>query len=158
MTEVCFTEYQNYNFVKNNFLQRYYSRIYLHSRNTGNTFECLLLKKRVIFIFRSVKSEKERGENPSGQLTWPMVWLTLSSRMIIDWKKSFRWLNFKNSKNCEYYEKVIKELKEPCQARAEVFEYDVKQTREKFKRCTGICKDASVKIKTASGIAWFHEG
>ena len=31
------------------------------------------------------------------------------------------------------YEKVIKELKERCQARDEVFEYDVKQTREKFK-------------------------
>ena len=29
--------------------------------------------------------------------------------------------------NSEYYEKVIKELKEQCQARNEVFEHDVKQ-------------------------------
>ena len=38
-----------------------------------------------------------------------------------------------------------------------MFEYDVKQTREKFKRCTGICKDAAMKIKTASGITRFQE-
>ena len=41
--------------------------------------------------------------------------------------------NVKNSKNSEHYENVIKVLKERCQARDEVFEYDVKQTREKFK-------------------------
>ena len=57
MTKVCLTEYRNCNFAKNNFFQRYYSRMYLHSRNTGNIFECLLLKKRAIFIFRSVKSD-----------------------------------------------------------------------------------------------------
>ena len=38
-----------------------------------------------------------------------------------------------------------------------MFEYDVKQTREKFKRCIGICKDAAMKIKTASGITRFQE-
>ena len=41
--------------------------------------------------------------------------------------------------------------------RDEVFEYDVKQTREKFKRCIGICKDTAMKIKTASGITRFQE-
>ena len=65
--------------------------------------------------------------------------------------------NVKNSKNSEYYEKVIKELRERCQARDEVFEYDVKHTREKFKRCIGICNDAAMKIKTASGITRFQE-
>ena len=65
--------------------------------------------------------------------------------------------NVKNGKNSEYYEKVIKELKERCRARDEVFEYDVKQTREKFKRCIGICKGAAMKIKTASGITRFQE-
>ena len=65
--------------------------------------------------------------------------------------------NVKNSKNSEHYEKVIKELKGRYHARDEVFEYDVKQTREKFKRCIGICKDAAMKIKTASGISRFQE-
>ena len=65
--------------------------------------------------------------------------------------------NVKNSENSEYYEKVFKELKERCQARDHVFEYDVKQTREKFKRCIGIFKDASVKIKIAFGITRFQE-
>ena len=72
-------------------------------------------------------------------------------------KEKLLMTNVKNSKNSEYYEKVIKELKERCQARDEVFEYDVKQTREKFKRCIGICKDAAMKIKTASGITCFQE-
>ena len=65
--------------------------------------------------------------------------------------------NVKNSKNSEYYEKVIKELKGRCHARDEVFEYDVKQTREKLKHRSGICKDAAMKIKTLSGIKWFQE-
>ena len=72
-------------------------------------------------------------------------------------KEKFLLANVKNSKNSEYYEKVIKELKEQCQARDQVFEYDLKQTRGKFKRCIGICKDASMKIKTASGITRFQE-
>ena len=38
-----------------------------------------------------------------------------------------------------------------------MFEYDAKQAREKFKRCIGICKDAAIKIKTASGIIRFQE-
>ena len=88
------------------------------------------------FSFSKIRKRKGRKSQWSTNLT-----------------NGFRCLNVKNSKNSEYYEKVIKELKEPCQARAEVFEYDVKLTREKFKRCTGICKDAAMKIKTASGIA-----
>ena len=65
--------------------------------------------------------------------------------------------NVKNSKNNEYYEKVIKELKERCQAHDELFEYHVKPTREKFKRCIRICEDAPMKIKSASGITRFEE-
>ena len=72
-------------------------------------------------------------------------------------KEKLLMTNVKNSKNSEYYEKVIKELKERCQARDEVFEYDVKHTREKFKSCIGNCKDAAMKIKTASGITRFQE-
>ena len=60
--------------------------------------------------------------------------------------------NAKNSKNSEYYENVIKELKGRYHAHDEVFEYDVKQTREKFKHRSRICKDAAMKIKTLSGI------
>ena len=65
-------------------------------------------------------------------------------------KEKLLFTNVKNSKNSESYEKVIKEIKERCQACNEVFEYDAKQTREKFKRCIGICKDAAMKIKTVS--------
>ena len=72
-------------------------------------------------------------------------------------KENLLLTNVINSKYSEYYERVIRELKERCQARDEVFEYDVKQMREKFKRCIGICKDAAMKIKAASGITRFQE-
>ena len=70
-------------------------------------------------------------------------------------KEKLLMTNVKNSKNSEFYEKVIKELKEQCQAGDEEFEYDAKQTREKFKCNIGICKDATMKIKAALGITRF---
>ena len=37
------------------------------------------------------------------------------------------------------------------------FEFDVKQTRTKFKSCISICKNAAITIRTASGIKRFQE-
>ena len=37
------------------------------------------------------------------------------------------------------------------------FYYDVKQTRDKFKRCVAMCREAALKIKTKSGINLFQE-
>ena len=36
--------------------------------------------------------------------------------------------------------------------RGEEYTFSVKQTRQKFKRCITLCRDAVMKIKTASGI------
>ena len=66
--------------------------------------------KKVLLTGNVVPKEvpkKERGENPSGQLTWPMIWLTLSSRMI-DWKKSFWWLMLKTVKIANIMRKLLK--------------------------------------------------
>ena len=55
-------------------------------------------------------------------------------------------------KNSQYYHKVIEELKERCSERGEELPFNVEQTRQKFKRCINICRDAVMKVKTSSGI------
>ena len=65
--------------------------------------------------------------------------------------------NVKNVKNSQYYVQVIQELKERCNERNEDFCFDVTQTRQKFKRCVTLCRNAVMKVKTASGIKRFQE-
>ena len=65
--------------------------------------------------------------------------------------------NVKNVKNSNYYSQVIEELKSRCEERGEEFKFDIKQTRSKFKRCVSFCRDALMKVKTASGIKRFQE-
>ena len=60
--------------------------------------------------------------------------------------------NVKNSKNSQYYQEVMDELKDRCKQRDRIFTYDPNQTRQKIKRCVSICREAALKIKTASGI------
>ena len=62
-----------------------------------------------------------------------------------------------NVKNSQYYIQVIQELKEQCNGRNEEFCYDVNQTRQKFKCCVTLCRNAVMKVKTASGIKRFQE-
>lgn len=65
--------------------------------------------------------------------------------------------NVKNVKNGELYQLVIDELKIRTNARGETFAYDINQTREKFKRCIKLCKEALMIVKTKSGISRFQE-
>ena len=65
--------------------------------------------------------------------------------------------NVKNAKNGQYLEKVIEEIKERCSERGEEFLYDVAQTRQKFRRCVQMCRNAALKTKTSSGIKRFQE-
>ena len=60
--------------------------------------------------------------------------------------------NVKNSKNSQYYQQVMDELKDRCKQRDRIFTYNPNQTRQKIKRCVSICREAALKIKTASGI------
>ena len=73
------------------------------------------------------------------------------------YKEKLLLTNVKNVKNSEYYKKVIQEIEERCTERGETFPYDLKQTRDKFKRCVSACREAALKIKTSSGIKRFQE-
>ena len=46
---------------------------------------------------------------------------------------------------------------ERSQQRNVSFDYDIKQTRDKFKRCVIVCREAALKIKTASRMQRFQE-
>ena len=63
--------------------------------------------------------------------------------------------NTKKVRNAVYISNVLKELKD--RHPDEEIGYDINQTRTKIKRCLKTCRDAAMKIKTASGITRFQE-
>ena len=65
--------------------------------------------------------------------------------------------NVKNIKNSQYYNKVTEELKARCSERGEKSPLIVEQTRQKFKRCIIICRDAVMKVKRSFGIKHFQQ-
>ena len=65
--------------------------------------------------------------------------------------------NTKNTKNGQYMDCVVKELKERCADQGEVFPFDTNQTRQEICRCVVACRAATLKIKTSSGIKRFQE-
>lgn len=65
--------------------------------------------------------------------------------------------NVKNVKNNHYYVKFIEEIKQRCKERNVEYDFDVKQTRGKFKQCITTCRNAAMKVKTASRIKRFQE-
>ena len=66
-------------------------------------------------------------------------------------KSKLLFTNVKNSKNSQYY-LVVEELKKRCEERGCEYNYTIVQTRDKFKRCVNLCKDATLKYKTGTGI------
>ena len=65
--------------------------------------------------------------------------------------------NTKNAKNGQCMDCVVKELKERCVDRGEVFPFDTNQTSQKFGRCVVASKAAALKIKISSRAKRFQE-
>ena len=100
---------------------------------------------------RNRKREKKGGRGQwTEHLANDLVDITLDSDK---YKEKLLLANVKNIKSSQYYHKVIEELKERCSERREEFPVNVEQTRQKFKRCINICRDAVIKVKTPSGSA-----
>ncbi|XP_028417144.1 uncharacterized protein LOC114541418, partial [Dendronephthya gigantea] len=72
-------------------------------------------------------------------------------------KQKLIFTNTKNQNNGIIYEKVLTELKKRANARGEEITFTVQQLRTKFKRCVSDCKQAAMKIKTATGIQRFQD-
>ena len=73
------------------------------------------------------------------------------------YKEKLLLTNVKNVKNGQHYSKVNAEIKEKCKVRDEQYVFNVAQTRQKFKRCITMCRNAVMKVKTSSGIRRFQE-
>ena len=69
-------------------------------------------------VRKKYQKKKGRKSQWSTNLTNDLIDMILEDDRL----KKLSLTNVKNSKNSEYYEKVIKELKERCQARGEVFD------------------------------------
>ena len=73
------------------------------------------------------------------------------------YKEKLLLTNVKNINNGQHYSKVIAEIKERWKVREEQYVFNVAQTRQKFKRCVTMCRNAVMKVKTSSGIRRFQE-
>ena len=65
--------------------------------------------------------------------------------------------DIKNQNNRVIYDEVLTKLKKRATERGETITFNVQQTRSKFKRCISDCKQATLTIKTATGIRRFQE-
>ena len=104
------------------------------------------------------KKAKNGKKSRRGQ--WPEYMVDDLVDIILEndkYKEKLLLTNVKNVKNGQYYTKVIEELKERCKERKEDCTFNVAQTRQKFKRCVTICRNAVMKVKTSSGIKRFQE-
>ena len=100
------------------------------------------------------KGEKGRTGQWTEHLANDLVDIILNNDK---YKEKLLLTNVKNIKNSQYYNKVIEELKERCSERGEKLPFNVEQTRQKFKPCINICRDAVMKVKTSSGIKHFQQ-
>ena len=112
---------------------------------------------RILGKFVKKNSKKRKvGRKPQ--------WSTILTEDLVDiilendkFNEKLLLTNVKNSKNSQYYQQVINELKDRCKQRDSIFTYDLNQSRQKLKRCVSICREAALKIKTASGIQRFQD-
>ena len=104
----------------------------------------------------SKKTKKKAGRKAkwSNSLVDDMVDIVVNNDY---YKKRLIFVNVKNQKNSEIYEKILKELKDRAISRGEDVPFTTKQLRTKFKKAIAECKKAALTIKTASGIKRFQD-
>ena len=112
----------------------------------------------------SVFVRKSKGKKKKAKAGRQSAWKAEEVDDFIDivvsssyYKKKLIFTNTKNQRNGEIYQNILKEMKERASARGDVFQFDVKQMRTKFKKCVSDCKQAALTIKTATGIKRFQE-
>ena len=106
--------------------------------------------------YRQNRTTKKTGRKSQwdNETTNDLVNIILENEKL---KEKLLLTNVKNTKNSQYYELVITQLTNRCQERNKEFDFNVNQTREKFKRCVSLCREAALKINKGSGIKRFQE-
>ena len=104
------------------------------------------------------KGKKGRRGQRTEHLVNDLVDTILNNANNLDkCKEKLLLTNVKNIKNSQYYNKVTEELKARCSERGEKSPLIVEQTRQKFKRCIIIRRDAVMKVKRSFGIKHFQQ-
>ena len=99
---------------------------------------------------KSKKGKKGRRGQWTEQLADDLLYIILDNNK---YKEKLLFTNVKNVEYGQYYGKVIEELKKKrCSERGEELPFNVAQTRQKFKSCINICRDAAMKVKTSSSV------
>lgn len=73
------------------------------------------------------------------------------------YKRKLILTNTKNQRNGDIYGQIQLEIQERVAKRNSKFMFSISQMRTKFKKCISKCKNAAMKIKTATGIKRFQD-
>ena len=104
--------------------------------------------------------KKSRKKCKGRKSTWPEQQVNDMINVICsndNLAKKLIFQNTKNTRNGELFKKVVEDSEKACIERGETFEFDVIQTRTKFKSCVSLCKTAAMTVKTATGIQRFQD-
>ncbi|KAL9964842.1 hypothetical protein ACROYT_G028538 [Oculina patagonica] len=103
---------------------------------------------------------KKTSRKPGRKAVWRETEITDMVDIICSSEQLRGNLIFRNnsrSRNTAFYADVVKQLEERLASRGETFPFDVRQTRNKFKKCVAECKRAALTIRMATGIKCFQE-
>ena len=112
------------------------------------------------FLASLVKKTKRKSKKRGRRSTWSPEEVDDLVDIIVNnpyYQRKLIFVNTKNQRNSEIYEKVLKEMKKRAGERGTQFTFNVSQMRTKFKKLVSDCKTAAMTIKTATGIKRFQE-
>ena len=95
------------------------------------------------------------GKKPGRKAKWSNSLLDDLVDIIVNseyYKKRLIFMNLKNQKSGDIYEKILKELKAHGSKRGEDVPFTAVQLRTKFKKSISECKKVALIVKTATGI------
>ena len=115
-------------------------------------------------------NQNKGKKKPGRKAKWSNTLLDDLVDIIVNseyYKKRLIFMNLKNQKNADIYEKILKELKARGSKRGEHVPFTAVQLRTKFKKSVSECKKVALTVKTATGIkrlqeekgygAWFNQ-
>ena len=73
------------------------------------------------------------------------------------YKRKLILTNTKNQRNGDIYGQILLEIQERVAKRNSKFMFSISQMRTKLKKCISKCKNAAMKMKTATGIKRFQD-
>lgn len=102
-----------------------------------------------------LQNKRKQKQKPGRKATWSDSLVDDLVDIVVNneyYKKRLIFMNMKNQKNAEIYEKILKELRARAAKREEDVLFTAVQLRTKFKKLIGECKKIALTVKSATGI------